>query len=70
MLFPSEVDVFLKEGEKAQKEYDEYENDLYDKTLNCIKTMSKSELQEAIIEILNIAPEWVYDRFVREYIEY
>lgn len=31
--------------------------------------MSKSELEEAIIDILNVAPEWVYDRFVKNYIE-
>lgn len=67
-IFPEEVDSFLKEVEEAQQEYEEYENGLYDKTINCIKSMSKSELQEAIIEVLNIAPEWVYDRFVRDHV--
>ena len=64
-IFPDEVKVFLKEVEEAQKEYEEYEKDLYNKTINYIRTMSKSELEEAIIDILNVAPEWVYDRFVR-----
>lgn len=68
-IFPNEVEVFLKEVEEAQKEYEEYENNLYNKTINYIRTMSKSELEEAIIEILNVAPEWVYDRFVRDYVE-
>ena len=54
---------------EAPAEYEEYENNLYNKTINYIRTMSKSELEEAIIEILNIAPEWVYDRFVRDYVE-
>ncbi len=67
-IFPSEVDEFLKEVETAQKAYEEYESNLYDKVMKYIKTMSKSELQEAIIEILNIAPEWVYDRFVRDHV--
>ena len=68
-IFPDEVEVFLKEVEEAQKEYEEYENNLYNKTINYIRTMSKSELEEAIIEILNVAPEWVYDIFVRDYVE-
>ena len=67
-IFPDEVAVFLKEVEESQKEYEEYENNLYNKTINYIRTMSKSELEEAIIEILNVAPEWVYDRFVRDYV--
>lgn len=67
-IFPDEVDVFLKTAEEAQKEYEEYENNLYDKTTNYIKSMPKSELQNALIEILNIAPDWVYDRFVRDYV--
>lgn len=67
-IFPNEVKVFLKDVEEAQKEYEEYENNLYNKTINYIKAMSKSELEEAIIDILNVAPEWVYDRFVRDYV--
>ena len=67
-VFPDEVEVFLKEVEEAQKEYAEYENNLYSKTINHIRDMSKSELEEAMIEILNVAPEWVYDRFVRDYV--
>lgn len=32
--------------------------------------MSKNELKEALIETLNVAPEWVYDRFVRDRVGY
>lgn len=69
-LFPNEVDVFLKEVEKAEKEYEEYENNLYEKTIKYIKLMNKKDLQEALINILNLAPDWVYDRFVKEYIDF
>ena len=65
-VFPNEVDNFLKEVEESQKKYEEYEEELYKKTLKRINSMSKIELQESIVEILNIAPEWVYDRFVRD----
>lgn len=68
--FPDEVDKFLKEVEEADKEYKAYEEELYNKTIKYINSMSKNELKEALIEILNIAPEWVYDRFVRDRVGY
>lgn len=67
-IFPSEVNVFLKEVEEAQKEYEEYEKELYNKTIKYIKTMNKKDLQDTLIDILDLAPEWVYDKFVRDYI--
>ncbi len=67
-IFPKDVDKFLKEVEESQKEYEEYEKYLYKKAMNHIKTMSKSELEEALTFILNYAPEWVYERFVRDYV--
>lgn len=68
--FPDEVDKFLKEVEEAEKEYEVYEEELYNKTIKYINSMSKNELIEALIETLNVAPEWVYDRFVRDRVGY
>ena len=68
--FPDEVDKFLKEAEEAEKEYEAYEEELYNKTIKYINSMPKNELKEALIEILNVAPEWVYDRFVRDRVGY
>ena len=68
--FPDEVDKFLKEVEEAEKEYKAYEEELYNKTIKYINSMSKNELKEALIEILNVAPERVYDRFVRDRVGY
>ena len=68
--FPDEVDKFLKEVEEAEKEYKAYGEELYNKTIKYINSMSKNELKEALIEILNVAPEWVYDRFVRDRVGY
>ena len=35
-----------------------------------IKSLSKSELQEALLQILYDGPEWQFDRFINEYIEW
>ncbi|MDD2208055.1 MAG: SWIM zinc finger domain-containing protein [Bacilli bacterium] len=64
-VFPSKVDQFLKEVEEANQQYEEYEKELYRKTIEYINNMSKSELQKALVETLNYAPEWLYERFVR-----
>lgn len=32
--------------------------------------MSKADLQEAMIEMLNVVPDWVYDKFVRDYVDF
>ncbi len=35
-----------------------------------IKKLSKTELQEALLQVLYDGPEWQFDRFIREYIDY
>lgn len=67
-VFPLEADRFLKEVEEKQKKYVEYQEELYDKVVKHVNTMTKNELEGALIDILNVAPEWVYDRFVRDYV--
>ena len=58
-VFPLEVDRFLKEVEEKQKKYVKYQEELYDKVVNHVNTMTKNELERALIDILNRAPEWV-----------
>ena len=69
-VFPNEVDNFLKEVEEAEKEYEEYEKELEKKMIKYVKSMSKSELQETILELLYTGPEWLYDRFIRDKVGY
>ena len=65
-VFPKEVESFLEDVEKEEKEYEDYEKEIYNKTIKYINSMSKKELINSLIEILDIAPEWVYERFVRD----
>ncbi len=68
-IFPKEAKKFEEDAEKAMLEYEEYQEQLYDNVEKQIYSMSQGELQEALLDVLNIAPEWVYERFVRDYIE-
>ena len=68
-IFPKEADKFIEEAKKVEEEYEKYQDELYDKTISKIRKMSKSELQDALINVLNDAPEWLYDWFIREYLD-
>lgn len=50
-------------------EYGEYQEQLYNNVEKRIYSMSRGELQEALLDVLNLSPEWVYERFIRDYIE-
>lgn len=68
-VFPKEADKYLAAVEQAEKEEEEYEEQIYDLVDQKISKMKKSELQDALWQVLMDGPEWVFDRFVREYIE-
>lgn len=69
MVFPEEADKFIEDAQKAEEEYQDYQEKLYKKVVSHINSMSKKELVDALIYTLNVAPEWVYDEFVRDYVE-
>ncbi|MBE6150188.1 MAG: SWIM zinc finger family protein [Firmicutes bacterium] len=65
-VFPEELTIFLEKVKMANQEFEDYENKLYEKTIKYIHHMSKKELRKALIDILDISPNWVYKRFVRD----
>ena len=69
MVFPEEADKFIEDAQKAEEEYQDYQEKLYKKVVSHINSMSKKELVDALVYTLNVAPEWVYEKFVRDYVE-
>ena len=69
MVFPEEAKKFEEDAKKAMLEYEEYQEQLYDNVEKRIYSMSRGELQEALLDVINIASEWVYEKFVRDYVE-
>ena len=65
--YPAEAVRFYREYLKAQEEAERYEEELYDRVREYVGHMKKSELQQALLELLFDGPEWQYDRFVREH---
>ncbi len=65
-IFPKEEKAFLKEVEEGEKKYNEYREESYKKTIKYLNQLSKEELKETILELLETSPEWVYNKFIKE----
>jgi uncharacterized Zn finger protein len=63
--FPDEAKNFEEEQERKQKEYEDYQEKLYNKTQMYISSMTKKELVDELTYLLDYVPDWVYDDFVR-----
>lgn len=63
--FPQEAVNFEKEQEKLQEEYENYQERIYTKTQSYIKSLTKKELVDELSYILDYAPDWVYNDFIR-----
>lgn len=63
--FPEEAKKFEEEQERLQKECEDYQETLYNKTQKYISSMTKKELIDELSYILDYAPDWVYNDFVR-----
>lgn len=63
--FPNEAKMFKENQEKLQEEYLDYQVDLYKKAEKYIHSMSKNDLANELLYVLDYAPEWVYDNFIR-----
>ena len=63
--FPDEAKNFEEEQERLQKEYEDYQEKLYNKTQKYISSMTKKKLVDELAYLLDYVPDWVYDDFVR-----
>lgn len=66
---PGESERFHVEMERAEQEAAAYEERIFALAEERIAKMKKSELQDALWQVLMEAPDWVFDRFVREWVE-
>ena len=69
-VFPNEAKKYIKEVEEYEEELEQREQELEDKLIKYINKLSKDELKQALMEVLYDSPEWVFDRFIRNRIDY
>ena len=65
-ILPEEAERFYAEAIAYEEEEEKRAEELSDKVCNHVQHMKKSELQQALLQLLFSGPEWQYNRFVRE----
>lgn len=63
---PEEADRFYAEAIADQQEEEQRQQELFERVCCYVQHMKKSELQEAVLQLLFDGPEWQFDRFVQE----
>ncbi len=67
--FPEQAEDYYQKVLEYEREQEAYEEELYDNVIEYVHKMKKSDLAEALLQVLFDGPEWQYDKFIREYIE-
>ncbi len=67
--FPEEAIQYKAEIDACIEQREQYENELEDALIKRIYRMKKSELQDALWQVLLDGPEWQLDSFMRTYVE-
>ncbi len=68
-IFPEKAKQFMEEIDEHNRKVEEYEKELDIKMQKYIKSMSKKELEEALLECL-YQVDWLYDDFIRNKVGY
>ncbi len=67
--FPKLADDYYQKVLEYEREQEAYEEELYDNVIEYVHKMKKSDLAEALLQVLFDGPEWQYDKFIREYMD-
>ena len=68
--FPEEAERYNEEREAYWREQERLQEEREAQMVRYIRKMKKSELQEALLQVLYEGPEWQYDRFIDENISW
>lgn len=69
--FPDEAKKYYDDlMAEEEEEWEEEEEEIECKVDSYIDSLKKDELKQLVYELLYEGPEWLYDKFIRDYIEY
>jgi len=69
-VFPEKAQKYYDDVIAYEEEEEKRQEELERKLVNYVHKLKKSELEELLLRILYEGPEWQYDRFIRDYIEW
>lgn len=67
---PGEAEKYIRELEAYQEEEEQRQEELEDAVIRYVHSLKKSELQQVLLQTLFEGPEWQFDRFVRDNLDY
>ena len=67
---PWEAEKYIKELEDYWEEEEQRQEEQEEKLIRYVHSMKKSELQQALLQLLFEGPEWQYDRFMEYNVEW
>lgn len=67
---PNEAKKYYEDVIKYQEEEEQRQEELENKVINYVHKRKKAELEELLLQVLFDGPEWQYERFIRENIEW
>ncbi len=62
---PREAKEFEEEQKRLQQEYEKEQEEEYNKAIKYLNKMTKQELINELIQVLDYGPEWLYNDFVK-----
>ncbi len=68
--FPDEAKNYYDEVIKYEEEEEKRQEEIDRKVIKYINSLSKEELRNTLYEVLYDGADWVFERFVREHIDY
>lgn len=68
--FPKEADEYYNEIVRYEEEQERIRAELDTKVSDFINELTKSQLKELVYDLLYSGPEWQFDKFVNENIEF
>lgn len=66
---PKAAEQYYKEVMKYEQEEERRQEELDEKVLDYINSLSKAELRQTLYKVLYSGAEWAFERFVREHID-
>lgn len=67
--FPLEAAKYYKEVVEYEQEQERLREKEENKVIDRVNTMTREQLQQALLQVLFDGPEWQYDKFILEYID-
>lgn len=68
--YPNEAKKYYEDVIKYQEEEEKRQEELEYKVLDYVHKLKKSELEQLLLQVLFDGPEWQYERFIHENIEW